>query len=320
MSLLIYCCAFILDFILGDPPHWPHPIRLIGTAIAHTEQMIRRLSRHERVLYVGGAILWIVIVALSWGLTWLVLQAAAAIHPWVGVVACVWLAYTTLAGRCLADCANLVYRAQGQGDIEESRRQLSYIVGRDTRRLDDAQISRAVVETVAENTVDGVIAPMLYLFLGGVPLAMAYKAINTLDSMVGYQHEKYRALGYVSAKMDDLANWLPARISWLLFSVAALLLRYDARGALTIGWRDRYQHKSPNCAWSEAAVAGALGIRLGGANDYFGQRVEKPWIGDHHRMIERDDIQRTIRLMYLVSVLALLVDIGVCWTIGIGLS
>ncbi|QMV16471.1 adenosylcobinamide-phosphate synthase CbiB [Vibrio spartinae] len=320
MSLLIYCSAFILDLILGDPPHWPHPIRLIGTAITRTEQMIRRLSHSERVLYAGGAGLWIVIVALSWGLTWLVLQAAAAIHPWVGVIVTAWLAYTTLAGRCLADCANLVYRAQGQGDIEESRRQLSYIVGRDTRHLDNAQISRAVVETVAENTVDGVIAPMFYLFLGGVPLAMAYKAVNTLDSMVGYHHEKYRALGYVSAKMDDLANWLPARLSWLLFSLAAWLLRYDARGAFTIGWRDRYQHKSPNCAWSEAAVAGALGIQLGGANDYFGQRIEKPWIGEYHRPIERDDIQRTIRLMYLVSVLALLVDIGVCWTIGIGLS
>ncbi|KUI98134.1 adenosylcobinamide-phosphate synthase CbiB [Vibrio sp. MEBiC08052] len=320
MSLLIYSCAFILDLILGDPPHWPHPIRWIGTAISRMEQMIRRMSHHEWGLYVGGGVLWIVIVALSWGVTWLVLQAAGTIHPWLGVVVTVWLAYTTLAGRCLADCANLVYRAQEQGDIEESRRQLSYIVGRDTRNLDDTQISRAVVETVAENTVDGVIAPMFYLFLGGVPLAMAYKAVNTLDSMVGYRNEKYRALGYVSAKMDDLANWLPARMSWLLFALAALLLRYDACGAFLIGWRDRYQHKSPNCAWSEAAVAGALGIRLGGANDYFGQRVEKPWIGDNNRLIERDDIQRTIRLMYLVSMLALLVYIGVCWMIGIGQS
>ncbi|SJN59752.1 cobalamin biosynthesis protein [Vibrio ruber DSM 16370] len=320
MSLLIYCSAFILDLILGDPPHWPHPIRWIGTAISRLEQLIRRLSQHERALYAGGAVLWIVIVTLSWGVTWLVLQATETIHPWVGVAVTVWLAYTTLAGRCLADCANLVYRAQEQGDIEESRRQLSYIVGRDTRSLEHPQISRAVVETVAENTVDGMIAPMFYLFLGGVPLAMAYKAVNTLDSMVGYHNPKYRALGYVSAKMDDLANWLPARLSWLLFALAALLLRYDARGALTIGWRDRYQHKSPNCAWSEAAVAGALGIQLGGANDYFGQRVEKPWIGDDKRLIERDDIQRTIRLMYLVSILALWVYIGVCWMIGIGQS
>ncbi|MDW6004584.1 adenosylcobinamide-phosphate synthase CbiB [Vibrio mangrovi] len=317
MSLFIYCCAFVLDLILGDPPHWPHPIRWIGTAISRTEKVIRRLSRDERWLYTGGAVLWIVIVAMSWGVTWLIVETASTVHLWLGEIITLWLAYTIFAGRCLADCANVVYQAQGLGNIEESRLQLSYIVGRDTRSLDDTQISRAVVETVAENAVDGVIAPMFYLFLGGVPLAMAYKAINTLDSMVGYKNEKYRALGYVSARMDDLANWLPARLSWVLFSLAALLLRYDAKSALTIGWRDRYQHKSPNCAWPEASVAGALGIQLGGPNDYFGQRVEKPWIGDNKRPLERDDIQRTIRLMYLASILALFVYSGVCLMIGI---
>jgi adenosylcobinamide-phosphate synthase len=186
-----------------------------------------------------------------------------------------------------------------------SREKLSWIVGRETAQLQPEQINRAVVETVAENTVDGIIAPLFFLLLGGAPLAMAYKAVNTLDSMVGYKHEKYRAIGMVSARLDDVANCIPARLSWLLFSLAAWLCRYDGAGALRIGWRDRYQHSSPNCAWSEASVAGALGVRLGGPNDYFGQRVDKPWIGDAVRDISVEDIPRALRLMWVASTLAL---------------
>ncbi len=197
-----------------------------------------------------------------------------------------------------------VYRALTSGSIEDSRRQLSYIVGRDTSQLTKPQIIRAVVETVAENTVDGVIAPLFYLFIGGVPLGMAYKAINTLDSMVGYKNEKYRAIGCVSARMDDLANLIPARLSWLLLTGAAALMWLNVRHALFIGWRDRYKHKSPNCAWPEATVAGALGVRLGGPNTYFGELVEKPWIGDELREICQNDIKLTIRLMFLASFLA----------------
>ncbi len=184
--------------------------------------------------------------------------------------------FTALAGRCLAQSAMAVARPLQAGDLAESRHKLSWIVGRDTSQLQPAQINRAVVETVAENTVDGIIAPLFFLLLGGAPLAMAYKAVNTLDSMVGYKHEKYRAIGMVSARLDDVANFLPARLSWLLLSLAAVLCREDGARALRTGWRDRYQHSSPNCAWPEATVAGALGIRLGGPNDYFGQRVEKP--------------------------------------------
>lgn len=184
--------------------------------------------------------------------------------------------FTVLAGRCLAQSARDVERPLRAGDLAESRSKLSWIVGRDTTQLQPQQINRAVVETVAENTVDGIIAPLFFLLLGGAPLAMAYKAVNTLDSMVGYKHEKYRAIGMVSARLDDVANFLPARLSWLLLSLAAVVCREDGARALRTGWRDRYQHSSPNCAWPEATVAGALGIRLGGPNDYFGQRVEKP--------------------------------------------
>lgn len=174
-----------------------------------------------------------------------------------------------------------------------------------------------MVETVAENTVDGIIAPLFFLLLGGAPLAMAYKAVNTLDSMVGYKHEKYRAIGMVSARLDDVANFIPARLSWLLISLAALLCGEAGGRALRIGWRDRYNHSSPNCGWSEAAVAGALGIRLGGPNDYFGQRVEKPWIGDATCDISVDDISRTIRLMWVSSTLALALFMAVrYWLVG----
>lgn len=173
-----------------------------------------------------------------------------------------------------------------------------------------------MVETVAENTVDGIIAPLFFLLLGGAPLAMAYKAVNTLDSMVGYKHEKYRAIGMVSARLDDVANFLPARLSWLLLSLAAVLCREDGARALRTGWRDRYQHSSLT-ARPEATVAGALGIRLGGPNDYFGQRVEKPRIGDAVRDIAVDDISRTIRLMWVASSTALALFIGVrYWLVG----
>jgi adenosylcobinamide-phosphate synthase len=300
-----------LDALLGDPHHWPHPIRWIGNVITILQRGLRRWFIGERWLYIAGSILWLGVVGGTFALTWGILALCHSIHWLLGSVVEVWLAYTTIAARCLSDSAKDVCHAQLSGDLSKSRHQLSYIVGRDTAHLNQQQISRAVVETVAENTVDGVIAPLIYLFIGGVPLAMAYKAVNTLDSMVGYKTPKFRSIGFVSAKFDDLANWLPARVSWLLFSLSARLLGFDGKQALSIGWRDRYQHKSPNCGWSEATVAGALGIRLGGPNEYFGERVDKPWIGEERREIEIEDISRAIRLMFLTSWLSLLLLSGV---------
>lgn len=278
---------------------------------------MRRVCHSDRALRIGGGVMWLVVIGLTWGVAWGVLALAHGIHPWLGWLVEVWMIFTALAGRCLAQSAMAVARPLQAGDLAESRHKLSWIVGRDTSQLQPAQINRAVVETVAENTVDGIIAPLFFLLLGGAPLAMAYKAVNTLDSMVGYKHEKYRAIGMVSARLDDVANFLPARLSWLLLSLAAVLCREDGARALRTGWRDRYQHSSPNCAWPEATVAGALGIRLGGPNDYFGQRVEKPWIGDAVRDIAVDDISRTIRLMWVASSLALALFIGVrYWLVG----
>ena len=305
MTLLAWCVAWILDFIIGDPPRWPHPVRWIGNLITLTQRIVRRYCHSDRALRVGGALMWLTVVGLTWLLSWGVLKLAVSLHPWLGWGVEVWMIFTVLAGRCLADSAREVERPLRAGDVALSREKLSWIVGRETARLQPEQINRAVVETVAENTVDGIIAPLFFLLLGGAPLAMAYKAVNTLDSMVGYKHEKYRAIGMVSARLDDVANCIPARLSWLLLSLAAWLCRYDGAGALRIGWRDRYQHSSPNCAWSEASVAGALGIRLGGPNDYFGQRVDKPWIGDAVRDISVEDIPRALRLMWVASTLAL---------------
>ncbi|OAT31342.1 adenosylcobinamide-phosphate synthase [Buttiauxella brennerae ATCC 51605] len=306
MTLLAWGAAWLLDYWFGDPPHWPHPVRWIGNLISVAQRAIRHCCKTELALKIGGGVLWLVVVGTTWGVSWGLLHIANLVSPWLGWLVEVWMIYTVLAARCLGDAAMEVYRALKDGTLAESREKLSWIVGRDTSQLERPQITRAVVETVAENSVDGVIAPLFFLMLGGAPLAMAYKAVNTLDSMVGYKTEKYRAIGMVSARLDDVANFIPARLSWLLLSISAWCVRADFRRALHIGWRDRYQHSSPNCAWPEATVAGALGIRLGGPNTYFGERVEKPWMGDERRGIALDDITRTIQLMMLASLQALL--------------
>ncbi|MBC8954248.1 adenosylcobinamide-phosphate synthase CbiB [Xenorhabdus sp. PB62.4] len=306
MTLFLWFAAFILDMKLGDPPHWPHPVRWMGLLINQTERFIRRVSQTETDLKWGGVLLWLVVVGSAWLVSYWALQLAYGVGFWLGCLVEIWMIYTVLAGRGLGDAAKAVYQALQRGDLDASRKQLANIVGRETSQLQAPQISRAAIETVAENSVDGVIAPLFFLMLGGAPLAMAYKAMNTLDSMVGYKTPRYRALGMFSARMDDVANWLPARLGWLLLALAAKWQGLDFRQALHIGWRDRYQHSSPNSGWPEATVAGALGIRLGGPNVYFNQRVEKPWIGDAKREVTPDDIPQSVQMMIVASVMALL--------------
>ncbi len=305
MTLSLYFTAFFMDLLIGDPQSWAHPVRLIGNSIVNMEKRIRQIFRGKVLLYIAGGILCCWIVSITGLITWAVIHLSYDIHWLLGTAVELWLAFTVLATGCLKESAHAVLAPLKANDLTKARLQLSFIVGRDTSQLDEKQITRATVETVAENTVDGVIAPLFYLFIGGVPLAMAYKAVNTLDSMVGYKNELYRELGFVSAKVDDAANFIPARISWLLFSLSAWLVGNNGKSALTIGWRDRYQHKSPNSAWSEATVAGALGIQLGGPSNYFGKLVEKPWIGDLVKEIEPDDITQSTRLMYITSTLAI---------------
>ena len=301
--------GYILDLIFGDPYEFPHPVRFIGKLIRFVENKVRRTAKSSRGLKIGGFILWFITVFTTYIIVWGIVKAAS-IHPVLAFVVNAFLIYTTLATKCLKDEAVKIYKVLGNGDIAASRKQLSYIVGRDTTQLDEGEIVRATVETVAENTTDGIIAPLFYACIGGAPLAFAYKAINTLDSTVGYKNEKYADIGFASAKIDDIANYIPARITALLMMIASFLLGYNARDCIKIAMRDRKNHKSPNCAYPEGAVAGALGIQLGGTNVYFGEKVYKPTIGDKKRETKREDIVRTNKLMYMTSVVAVILFVG----------
>lgn len=306
MNILSIYIGYIMDLIVGDPYSFPHPVRYIGKLIKKTESLIRKKSKSNKDLKIGGFFLWFIVVGTTYLVTYLILKLSRLI-PGGFLVANSILIYTTLATKCLKDEAVKIYNVLKTGDIEKARIQVSYIVGRDTTQLNEGEIIRATVETVAENTVDGIIAPMFYAFIGGAPLAMAYKAINTLDSTVGYKNDKYKDLGFASAKIDDIANFIPARISVLLMSIGSLLVGHNCKEALKIGIRDRKNHKSPNCAYAEGAVAGALGVQLGGTNIYFGKAVYKPTIGDKHREIEVEDIVRTNKIMYASSITSMIV-------------
>lgn len=306
MNILSIYIGYIMDLIIGDPYSFPHPVRYIAKLIKLTENKIRKIAKTDKDLKKGGFILWFVTVGITYLVTYLIVKLSSFIPGGLLIVNSL-LIYTTLATKCLKDEAVKIYKVLKTGDIEKSRIQLSYIVGRDTKHLDEGEIIRATIETVAENTVDGIIAPMFYAFIGGAPLAMAYKAINTLDSTVGYKNEKYKDLGFASAKIDDIANYIPARISVLLMMVGSLILGYDYKNSSKIAIRDRKNHKSPNCAYPEGAVAGALGVQLGGTNIYFGQAVYKPTIGDKIRDIEIDDILKTNKIMYATSITSMVI-------------
>ncbi len=306
MNILSIYIGYITDLIVGDPYSFPHPVRYIGKLIRYVEKKVRKVAKTEKDLKIGGFVLWFFTVIPTYLITYLIIKLSS-FNPYVFVFVNAFIIYTTLATKCLKDEAVKIYRVLKTGDLEQSRIQLSYIVGRDTEHLSEAEIIRATVETVAENTVDGIIAPMFFAFIGGAPLAMAYKAVNTLDSTVGYKNEKYLHIGFASAKIDDIANYIPARISVLLMSIGSLVLGYNYKNAANIAIRDRKNHKSPNCAFSEGAVAGALGIQLGGTNIYFGQEVYKPTIGDKDREIESDDIVKTNRIMYATSIASMIV-------------
>lgn len=306
MNLLSIYTGYALDLIIGDPYSFPHPVRYIGKLISIVEKQIRKITSSDKGLKIAGFFLWFIVVGATFGITTLVLQLFKFNKLAYFIVNTI-LIYTTLATKCLKDESVKIYKVLKTGDLEKSRIQLSYIVGRDTKNLNEKEIVRATVETVAENTVDGIIAPLFYGFIGGAPLAMAYKAVNTLDSTVGYKNDKYYYLGFASAKIDDIANYIPARLGVILLSLGSLFAGFNFRNALKIGIRDRKNHKSPNCAFSEGAVAGALGIQLGGTNVYFGKEVYKPTIGDKTREIEIEDIVRTNKIMYSSSIISIII-------------
>lgn len=312
LRLFALLLGFLLDLLLGDPRWLPHPIRAIGALIAGLEKVLRKIFPKNRSgQLAGGVALVILVLVLSGGFTLLVLWLCGKVGLWLRFLAETILCFQLLATRSLKGESMKVYKALKAGDLEGARYAVSMIVGRDTQCLDEAGVARAAVETVAENASDGVIAPLIFLAIGGAPLGMVYKAVNTMDSMVGYKNDQYLWFGRCAAQLDDVVNFIPARLAGLLMCLGAGFSGFDAPNALRIFRRDRKNHKSPNSAHTEAAAAGALHIQLGGSNYYFGKLVEKPTIGDADHPVEPLDIVRVNRLMYATAFLALVLCCGV---------
>ena len=303
LSILI---GFLLDCVFGDPRRFPHPICLIGNFISFMEKVLRRIfPKSERGELAAGAVLAAVVPAAAFGVSFVILMLCQAVTPVLKFAVETFFCYQIFAAKSLKDESMRVYRYVEAGDIENSRKYLSWIVGRDTKELGFEKIDKAVVETVAENTSDGVVAPLLFMAIGGALLAFLYKGVNTLDSMVGYKNDRYLYFGRASAKLDDLLNFIPARLTGLAMCAGAFFTGLDFRQAFRIYRRDRKNHSSPNSAHPESACAGALNVQLGGDAYYFGKLYRKKTIGDDIRPVESGDIRLAIRLMYAASVICL---------------
>lgn len=316
MKILCVCLiGMILDWIFGDPVWLYHPVRIIGKWISFLEKILRKFAGdqegNEKKLLIAGGILWILVILASAAVPMGILYLAEKISPCAAfVLECFWC-YQLLAARSLGKESKKVYKKLMQDDLSGARLAVSMIVGRDTEQLTVEGVTKAAVETVAENTNDGVIAPLIYMLIGGPILGFVYKAVNTMDSMLGYKNEKYLYFGRVAAKMDDVAGFIPARISALLMILASCLLGMDGKNALWIWKRDRRKHASPNAAQTEAVCAGALQMQLAGDAWYFGKKHEKDTIGDPIRNIEPKDILRSEKLMIGTEVLTFLLFGGI---------
>lgn len=297
--------GFIIDIFLGDPYSLPHPVRLMGTLISRLEKFVRSRFNDLRK---GGIFLALTVIFLSSGIPFACLFFAYKISTVLGIAVESVFCYYLIAAKCLRDESMKVYRAISENDTEKARKAVSMIVGRDTDVLDENGIIKAAVETVAENTSDGVTAPIMYISLGGAVLGFFYKAANTMDSMIGYKNEKYADIGRFAARLDDFLNYIPSRLTALAMILSAYLLRLDGKNAFHIWKRDRRNHASPNSAQAESVCAGALDIRLAGDAYYFGELHKKEFIGDDIRPPESEDIRRANRLMYCTSVIVLMIS------------
>ncbi len=303
--------GFVLDALFGDPAWLPHPVVYMGKAISKLEKFLRpRLPKTPQGELLGGAIVAFCLPVGTFLLTGLVCWGAARLHPLLGLAVQMFWCGQALAARGLVQESTNVYKELKKPDLPGARKAVSRIVGRDTAELTAEGVTKAAVETVAENASDGVIAPLLYMLIGGAPLALTYKAVNTMDSMLGYKNERYLYFGRVPAKLDDVANYIPSRLAGLLWVAAAAFTHNDAKGAWKIWRRDRRRHASPNSAQTESACAGALGVQLAGPAYYFGQYYPKLTIGDALRPIEPEDILRANRMMVAESILALAIGLG----------
>lgn len=308
LSLLAVILGFILDLIVGDP-HWLyHPIRLVGHLISGLEKLLRSIfPKTEQGELIAGGFLLVLTAGITTAVAWGLLRAAGLVHPCLRFALEVIMCYWVLATKSLKTETMKVYDALKEGDLKKARFAVSMVVGRDTEVLDDIGVTKAAVETVAENASDGVIAPLLFLMIGGAPLGFFYKAVNTMDSMVGYKNDKYLYFGRAAAKFDDVLNYIPARLSGMLMCGAAAFCGMDSKNAWRIYRRDRYNHSSPNSAHTEATAAGAMHIQLAGNAYYFGKLYEKPTLGDPDRPVEYEDIPRVNRLLYATAILSLVV-------------
>lgn len=309
MTGLELSMAYIGDLVFGDPKGYPHPVRLIGRAILFLENRWLREGDSPFRQRLWGGFLMVLIVGGTGLFTWAMIRMAEWIHPIFSFIVTVFFAYTTLATRNLYVDVRKIVKLLEKGDLSQARKEVGFLVSRETEHLDEKEICRALIETTSENTSDGIVAPLLYLAIGGPPIAMAYKALNTLDSMVGYKNERYRYFGWASARADDWANFIPARITALLFILASIFLRKDWRMASKVVWRDGRKNSSPNSGYPEAAVAGALGVQLGGENFYFGRCTKKPLIGDLKNLITLKEVEESLRLMIATSLMAVTIAI-----------
>ena len=323
--ILAFGAGFLLDQLFGDPYFLPHPIRGIGWLIAKTENSLRagnpqgNPTEREGAERRKGKLLVVIVLLFTGMLSALILFGAYAMHPGLGVVIEAVMTYQILAARGLQMESSKVWKQLNAGSLEEARKAVSMIVGRDTEHLTEEGVAKAAIETVAENTSDGVIAPMLYTALGGPVLGFLYKAVNTMDSMVGYKNEKYLHFGRAAAKLDDVMNFLPARISALLMVGTAFISGkgYNGKQAWRIWRRDNRKHASPNSAQTESVCAGALGIQLAGDASYFGKVVKKPYIGDPTRAVEPEDIRRTNRLMNRTAWICEILCLGILIAVAV---
>ena len=311
-SLYALCIGFCIDLIVGDPHGFPHPVVGIGRLISLLERLFRRLlPKTKGGEIAAGACIWVLTVLISAGLPAALLYGAQKLSVWLRLALESVMCWQILATKSLRDESMKVFSALRGGTLDEARQAVSMIVGRDTAQLDEKGVARAAVETVAENTSDGVIAPLLFLAIGGAPLGFFYKAVNTMDSMLGYVEPPYQNVGFVPAKLDDVFNFIPARLSAFLMLAAGALLRLDVKNGWRIFRRDRYRHASPNSAQTESVCAGLLGLRLAGDAWYHGVLHRKAFIGDAVREIETDDIPRACRLMTVTALLALVLFAGI---------
>lgn len=308
ISLVALIMGYILDLIFGDPYWMPHPVRFIGNLISILEKVIRRfMPKTKRGEYIGGIILTVMVVSISMVIPLVIILMAKSINTYLALTVETFMCYQILATKSLKVESMKVYDELAKNDLPSARKAVSMIVGRDTKDLTFSGVAKAAVETVAENTSDGIIAPMIFIAIGGAPMGFFYKAINTMDSMVGYKNEKYINFGRFAAKLDDVVNYLPARISAYEMILSSFFLRYDYKNAFKIYKRDRYNHASPNSAQTEAVCAGALDVQLAGNAYYFGKLYEKPTIGDDIREINYDDIKKANRLLYCTSIISIVI-------------